>query len=191
MTKSARPHAGRQPAFLPALIEDARVTAAYRGERHEFRSRSDAILQACRLMLTTDAFFGQAAYRLKARLRDRGIPVLPWIAHRIAMMTAQISITDNAFLHPGVFIPHGQVVIDGIVEVHTGATLSPWVTVGHLGSNPNGPTIGAMASVGTGAKVLGQIEVGSRARVGANAVVVSDVAPKTTVVGMPAKPVQV
>jgi len=179
----------QHPPFLEALLADARVAAAYRGERHQFRSRLDGVLQALRLMLQTDAFLALAAYRMKSRLQALGIPVLPWIAHRLAMISAQISIADTALVHPGVFIPNGQVVVYGLVEIHTGAILLPWVTVGPLGGGFDGPTIAPGAQIGTGAKVMGHVEVGANARVGTNAVVLDDVAPNTTVVGMPARSV--
>jgi serine O-acetyltransferase len=175
------------PRFLDAVLADARVAAAFRGERHQFRSRLDGMVQALRLMLVTDAFLGQCAYRLKARLQALRIPVLPWLAHRIAMMTAQITISDAAVLKPGVFIPHGQVVIQGMVTIHSRAILFPWITIGLIGTSIVGPTIGPRASIGTGAKVLGPISVGKDARVGANSVVLNDVPPDTTVVGAPAK----
>ncbi len=179
----------RHPPFLEALLADARIACAYRGERQEFRSKLDGVLQALRLMLQTDAFLGLAAYRLKASLQAKGIPVLPWLAHRLAMMSAQISIGDAVVVQPGVFIPSGQVVIYGVVEIQSGVTLSPFVTIGVLGGGVIGPRIDAFAQIGTGAKVMGDIEVGANARVGVNAVVLDDVAPKTTVVGMPAEPV--
>jgi serine O-acetyltransferase len=179
----------RQPGFLEALLADARVTAAYRGERHEFRSRLDGVRQALRLMLQTDAFLALAAYRAKARLQALRIPLLPWLAHRLAIGSGQISIADTVLVHPGVFIPSGQVFVYGSVEIHSGATLLPWVLVGPLGGGVNGPTIGPYAQIGAGAKVMGEIEVGAGARVGTNAVVLEDVPPNTTVVGMPARPV--
>ena len=179
----------RQPRFLEALLADARVAAAYRGERKEFRSRLDGVLQAARLMLQTDAFLALSAYRLKARLEALRIPVLPWLAHRLAIVSGQISIADTAVVHPGVFIPNGQVVVYGLAEIHPGAILLPWVTVGPLGGGTRGPTIGPAAQIGTGAKVMGEIEIGANARVGTNAVVLNDVPPNTTVVGMPARPV--
>jgi len=174
-------------SFVDALLVDARVAAAYRGERSEFRSRLDGVLQALRLMLETDAFLALTAYRAKEHFRASGVPVLPWIAHRIAIMSGQVSIADTALVHPGVFIPNGQVVVYGAVEIEPLVTLSPWVTVGSIGGQPAGPTIRAGAQIGTGAKVMGEVEVGALARVGTNAVVLDDVAPGTTVVGMPAK----
>ena len=182
--------AKRHPPFFQALIADASTTAAMRGERGDFRSRADALLQALRLMWQSDAFLAHAAYRLKARLQALGVPILPRILHRVAMMTAQVSVGDPVLMHPGVYIVHGQIVADGIVEIHSGAVISPWVTIGLISPNLVGPTIGPGARIGTGAKVLGEVKVGENASVGANAVVLHDVAPGTTVVGAPAKPVE-
>jgi serine O-acetyltransferase len=79
------------------------------------------------------------------------------------------------------------VVIQGVTTVHAGAILFPWIMIGLIGTSVVGPTIGPRASIGTGAQVLGPIEVGRDARVGANSVVLNDVPPGTTVVGAPAK----
>jgi serine O-acetyltransferase len=175
--------------FTNAVLADARMAAAYRRERHEFRSRRDGMAQALRLMVQADGFLGLVAYRLKVRLRARRIPVLPWIAHRVAVASGQISIADSAVVHPGVNIPNGHIVINGKVEVQPFVTLHPWVWLGPIGGEDAGPTIGPMAVIGTGAKVLGSIEIGAGARIGTNAVVLDDVPPNTTVVGMPAQPV--
>ena len=191
-TSSSAPAAtttdGEQPSFRDAVVTDARMAAAYRGERSEFRSGLDTLVQVLRLMLVTDAFLGQVAYRLEVWLRSLGIPVLPWLAHRVAMSAAQLSIGDLAVLRPGVFIPNGHVVIQGLALIQAGATLSPWITIAAVSPDPLGPTIGPRATVGTGAKVLGRVTVGANSRIGANAVVLNDVPAGTTVVGMPAKP---
>lgn len=186
---AAREARAQHPGFIEALLADASVACAFRGEREEFRSRIDGVLQALRLMLHTDAFLGLAAYRLKARLQTLGVPVLPWLAQRLAIVSAQVSIGDAAVVHPGIYIPNGQVVVTGIVEIQSAVILQPWVTVGPIAGGVVGPKIGPWAQIGTGAKVMGEIEVGANARIGVNAVVLDDVPANTTVVGMPAAPV--
>ena len=178
----------RHPGLRKALLADTEMTALHRGERHQFRSRTDAALQALRLMWVSDAFLAQFLYRVKARLQAARVPLLPRIAHRLAMAIAQVSIGDPVVVHPGVYIVHGQVVMDGIVEVHSGSVIAPWVTLGLKGGDVVGPTLEPGVSIGTGAKVIGRVRVGAGAQVGANAVVLEDVPPGTTVVGVPARP---
>lgn len=179
----------RHPRLRVAVAADARVTAAYRFERHEFHSRFDIALQALRLMWVSDAFLAQTLYRVKARLQALGVPVLPRVAHRLAMASAQLSIGDPVIVHPGVYFVHGQVVVDGLVEIHSGTVISPFVTIGLRGDFV-GPTIGPGVNIGTGAKILGRVRVGAGAKIGANAVVIDDVPESTTVVGAPARPAQ-
>lgn len=177
----------RQPRFLDAVLGDARVAAAFHGKRSEFRSRVDGIVQALRLMIISDAFLAQAAYRAKARLQALGVPLLPHLANRLAITLAQISIGGPVVMHPGVFIPHGQVVVHGLIEIRPGAVLQPWITIGGLPGDPRGPVIAEGAIIGTGAKVFGAVRIGSHARVGLNSVVLDDVPDGATVVGMPAR----
>src|ERR1700730_16008998 len=80
----------KHPKFFAALIADARFAATKRGERYEFRSATDALLQVLRLMWVSDAFFALALYRLKARSQALRIPVVPRLAHRWAMTSAQL-----------------------------------------------------------------------------------------------------
>jgi serine O-acetyltransferase len=187
-TDFRRALAARHPGLRAALVADARVTALHRGERHEFRSRLDAAAQIARLAWVSDAFLAQVLYRSKARLQRRGVPVLPRLAHRGAMIFGQVAIGDPVLVHPGVYLVHGQVVVDGLVEIHTGAVIAPFVTIGLRGGNVQGPTIEAGVRIGTGAKVIGPVRVGAGAEVGANAVVVDDVPAGATVVGVPARP---
>jgi serine O-acetyltransferase len=176
----------RHPRLGEALVADASVAAEHRGERYEFRSRGDAVLQILRLMWSSDAFLAQAFYRAKARLQALGVPVLPRICHRLAMAIAQVTIGDPVVVQPGLYLLHGQVVIDGLTEIGPRARIAPFVTIGLRQGEILGPRIGGDVEIGTGAKVLGRITVGDRARVGANAVVIDDVAADATVVGAPA-----
>jgi serine O-acetyltransferase len=178
----------RHPGLREALVADARMTALHRGERFEFRSAADAARQILRLAWVSDAFLAQALYRAKARMQALGVPILPRLAHRLAMALAQISIGDPVVIAPGVYIIHGCVVADGLVEIGTGAVIGPFVTIGLRAGNVRGATIEENVSIGTGAKVIGAVRIGAGAQVGANAVVVDDVPAGTTVVGSPARP---
>lgn len=180
----------RHPRLRQALVADAQVAARFRGERHEFTSGPDAAVQMLRLALVSDAFAGQALYRVKARLQALGVPLLPRLAHRLAMIGAQISIGDPVVVHPGVYIVHGQVVVDGLVEIHSGVTIAPFVTIGLRAGDVRGATIEPDVSIGAGAKIIGGVRIGAGARIGANAVVVDDVPAGATVVGAPARPIR-
>ena len=173
--------------FRDAVTADARLTSAHRFEPHEPRS---TVLQVLRLALVSDAFAAQVLYRARVRLRELGVPLLPWLLHRASIRWAQVSIGDPVVVHPGVYLPHGQVVIDGLTEVMGGTSIGPFVTLGVRGGDLRGPTVGPGATIGTGAKVLGGITVGEGATIGANAVVIDDVKAGATVVGAPARPVR-
>lgn len=177
----------RHPRFWRAVSEDARVTALHRGERHEFTSRLDAALQILRLAWVSDAFLAQVLYRAKARMQAIGLPLLPRLCHRLAMVLAQVSIGDPVVLAPGVYIVHGQVVLDGLVEIASGVVISPFVTIGLRAGDVRGPTVERYASIGTGAKLIGPVTIGMGATVGAGAVVVDDVPAGATVTGVPAR----
>ena len=179
----------QHPALGAAVRADAEVTALHRGERHRFRSRADAAVQIARLCLVSDAFIAQMLYRIKASLQRRGVPILPRVPHRLAMLLAQITIGDPVILRPGVYVLHGQIVIDGLVVVGSGTVIAPWVTIGLRAGNVQGPTIGTNVEIGTGAKIIGPVTIGAGAKIGANAVVVNDVAEGATVVGAPARSV--
>src|SRR4051812_12218447 len=103
-------------------------------------------------------------------------------------------------IHPGakigscVFIDHGMgVVIGETAEVGDGCTIYQGVTLGgttlYRGQKRH-PTLGAAVVVGAGAKILGGFTVGDGARIGSNSVVVKEVAPGATVVGIPGRVVE-
>jgi serine O-acetyltransferase len=174
------------PPFVQAVIADARLTAALRGERSDFSSTLDALAQAVRLIYVSDAFGAQVCYRAKARLHSRGVPVMPRLLHRLAILLAQVCIGDPVIVRAGVYLPHGQVVIDGLTEVGEGCFIRPFVTIGLKEGNITGPTLERNVAVGTGAKIFGPVTLGEGCVVGANAVVVHDVPAHATVVGVPA-----
>lgn len=177
----------RQPGFRIAVTEDVRITSLHRGEGHEKADGLRLMFKALRLCWVSDAFFAQVCYRLRMRLLARRIPLLPRLLHRISMISAQVSIGDPVLLHPGIYIIHGQVVLDGLTEVGSGSVIGPWVTLGLKQGVLQGPTVGDDVFVGTGAKIVGPVTVGTGAKVGAGAVVAADIPAGSTVGGVPAR----
>ncbi|WP_022851229.1 serine O-acetyltransferase [Limisalsivibrio acetivorans] len=101
-------------------------------------------------------------------------------------------------IHPGAtigkrfFIDHGMgVVVGETAEVGDDVTLYQGVTLGgvSLKKEKRHPTIGDNVTVGAGSKVLGPFTVGENAKIGSNSVVVKEVPPNTTVVGIPGRAV--
>jgi len=179
-----------RPPLLLALAEDARAFSARRGERFQFDSRLGKWLNVLRLAWAADDYLGLAMYRVRTALQGAGIPVLPRLLHILSGVLYGIRIGDAVLLREGIYIPHGQVVIDGLVIVGRRCVLAPWTTLGVIQGRVLGPRLGDNVFVGTGAKVLGDVEVGAGAKIGANAVVVSDVPAGATVVGIPAQAIQ-
>ncbi|MGI8726545.1 MAG: serine O-acetyltransferase [Solirubrobacterales bacterium] len=151
-------------------------------------SRRRILVETVRLAWRSDAYLAQIAYRLRADLLSRRIPVVPMLLHRFSIIWAQISISDTVLIKPGVSIPHGLVTIGGLVRIGTGVLVSPSVSIGLTAAGGyEGPQIGPGAHLGTGARILGPVRIGAGARIGANAVVLADVPDGATAVGAPAR----
>jgi serine O-acetyltransferase len=112
------------------------------------------------------------------------------LVSHISRFLTGIEIHPGARLGPGFFIDHGMgVVIGETSEVGENVTLYHGVTLGGTSTKKEKrhPTLGNNVIVGAGAKVLGPVMVGDGARIGAGSVVVNDVPPNSTVVGIPGK----
>src|SRR4249920_1749069 len=124
-----------------------------------------------------------ALWRMKLRWLGR------FASHCSRFLTG-IEIHPGAAIGRRVFIDHGMgVVIGETAELGDDCTLYHGVTLGGTTWNKGKrhPTLGRGVVIGAGAKVLGPIVVGDQARIGSNAVVVKDVPPGATAVGIPAR----
>jgi serine O-acetyltransferase len=118
------------------------------------------------------------------------------LVNHVSRFLTSIDIHPGATIGRRFFLDHGFSVIGESAEIGDDVTIYQHVTLG--GTNPTTgvggkrhPTLRDGVVIGSGAQVLGPIELGPGAKVGANAVVTKDVAPGATVVGIPAKPVPV
>ena len=101
-----------------------------------------------------------------------------------------IDISRDARIGSGFYIGHfGGIVVNEHVVIGDNCNISQGVTLGQANRGPSGgcPTIGNNVYIGPGAKVIGRINIGEGAAIGANAVVVKDVPPGVSVGGVPAK----
>lgn len=109
---------------------------------------------------------------------------------QIARWLTGIEIHPGATIGRGLFIDHGSgVVIGETTEIGDFCTLYQGVTLGGTGNvkGKRHPTLGNGVLVGAGAKVLGPFKVGDNAKVAAGAVVLNEVPPYATAVGVPAQ----
>ena len=135
--------AARHPSLREALRADAAMTARTAESATSSAPRSTPLGQMLRLAWVSDAF----AHRLSTGSRPPPAPGRPSAAAPRPPPgddASQVSIGDPVLIHPGIYIVHGQIVIDGLVEVGRGAVISPWVTDWPSRRDVHGATIGAM-----------------------------------------------
>jgi len=142
------------------------------------------------VVLAYPGFHALVAHRFVHWLYRAKVPVVPRVLAAMARFSTGIEIDPGATIGRGVFIDHGMgVVIGETAEVGDGCTIYQGVTLGgtSLQHTKRHPTLGRDVTVGSGAAILGAITVGDGARIGANSVVVKDVPPNATVVGIPGR----
>ena len=146
------------------------------------------------VLLTYPGVKALAAHRVSHVLWNHGFKLLARMHSQFWRFWTQIEIHPGATIASGVFIDHGAgLVIGETAIVEKGVMLYHGVTLGGTGKDvgKRHPTVREGALVSAHAQVIGPIEIGAKAKVGAGAVVVSDVPSDVTVVGVPAKIVRV
>ncbi|PKO59407.1 MAG: serine O-acetyltransferase [Betaproteobacteria bacterium HGW-Betaproteobacteria-19] len=171
------------PSLFGLLREDVRCVFG----------RDPAARSTWEVLTTYPGVHALIAYRLAHVLWQRD-----W-RYPARLLSFMARVFSNVDIHPGArigrrfFIDHGAgVVVGETAEIGNDVTLYHGVTLGGTTWNPGKrhPTLGDHVVVGAGAKILGAITIGSRVRVGANSVVVKNVPPDRTVVGIPARVVK-
>jgi serine O-acetyltransferase len=134
------------------------------------------------------------AHRVAHALAAAGVPALPRLIAYASRTLTGVEIHPSARVGRGLFIDHGMgVVIGETAELGEDVTIYQGVTLGGTGfaCGKRHPTVEDNVTIGSGAKLLGPITIGHGAKIGANAVVINDVPPHSTVVGNPGHPVRV
>lgn len=158
------------------------------------KKNDPAARNSLEIILTYPGIKALAAHRLSHFLWQHGFKLLARMHGQFWRFWTQIEIHPGAEIAEGVFIDHGSgLVVGETAIVEKGVMLYHGVTLGGTGKDvgKRHPTVREGALVSAHAQVIGPIEIGKNAKVGAAAVVVSDVPADVTVVGVPAKVVRV
>ena len=164
--------------LLTELRDDVRATMA----------RDPAARNALEVILFYPGFHARLAHRLAHALHRRGLPLLPRGIMHVTRFVTGIEIHPGAIIGPRFFIDHGMgVVIGETAEIGADITIYQGVTLGGTSTRriKRHPTLRDRVVVGAGAKVIGAVEIGENARIGAGSVVVTNVPPNATVIGVP------
>jgi len=132
-------------------------------------------------------------HRIAHWLWKRNFRLLARIISHISRWITGIEIHPGAKIGRRFFIDHGMgVVIGETAEIGDNVTIYHQVTLGGTSTKKGKrhPTIGNNVVIGAGAKILGPIKIGDNCKIGANSVVIKDVPPNSTVVGIPGKVVK-
>ncbi|AIS04404.1 serine O-acetyltransferase EpsC [Lactococcus lactis] len=158
------------------------------------KENDPAARTALEVFLTYPGVKALAAHRISHFLWRHHLKLLARMHSQFWRFWTQIEIHPGAEIAHGVFIDHGSgLVIGETAIVEKNVKLYHGVTLGGTGKDKGKrhPTIRQGALISAHSQLLGPIEVGENAKVGASAVVVTDVPPEVTVVGIPAKVVRV
>ena len=161
-------------------------------EIRAIRERDPASRSTIEAILTSSGLHAIALHRAANWLWRKGIVLPARLLAQFGRALTGIEIHPGARLGSGVFIDHGMgVVIGETASVGNNVTMYQGVTLGGTGKQrgKRHPTVEDDAVIGVGASVLGAVTIGEGARVGAGSVVLKDVPPHTTAVGMPARAV--
>ncbi len=166
---------------LRLIAEDLRQKAKWCYESESPGAMAKAAL--------TDGTLAMVLYRLMQASRAHHMGVAEMVFNKLNTTFGGAIIGRGAEFGPGFVLIHANgVVINGNVKGGSNVFLEHQVTIG--AERRQSPMIGSNVFIGAGAKIIGPVTIGDGARVGANAVVLHDVAADTTVVGIPAKPVR-
>ncbi|NJN69145.1 MAG: serine O-acetyltransferase [Nitrospira sp.] len=152
--------------------------------------RDPAATSKLEVILTYAGFHALLAYRISHWLKAHGVPILPRVLSQLARWLTGVEIHPSAKIGTGFFIDHGMgVVIGETAEIGDYVTLFQGVTLGGTGKErgKRHPTLGNHVVVGAGAKILGGITVGDNVKIGSNSVVLKNVPPNSTVIGVPGR----
>lgn len=136
------------------------------------------------------SFWATISHRIAHRFYNKNCFFVARLISQISRFFTGIEIHPGAKIGKGFFIDHGMgVVIGETCEIGDNVLIYQGVTLGGTGKDTGKrhPTVGDNVLIGAGAKVLGPVVIGSNSKIGAGSVVLRDIPPNSTAVGVPAR----
>jgi serine O-acetyltransferase len=152
--------------------------------------RDPAVRSAVEIWFCYPGFHALLLHRVAHVLWRKNIYFFARLISHLGRFLTGIEIHPGAKIGKGFFIDHGMgVVIGETAEIGDNCTLYHGVTLGGTSwaKEKRHPTLGNNVVVGSGAKILGPFTVGDNCKIGSNSVVVKEVPPNSTVVGVPGR----
>lgn len=178
--------------YLRALEDDPSISKAMQADIKAYYERDPACDQYCLPLLYFKGFHAIQAHRINHWLWQNGRQTLAYFLQNRSSEVFGVDIHPAARFGSGIMIDHGTGVVVGETAVlGNDISILHGVTLGGSGkeSGDRHPKVGDGVMIGANASVLGNILIGECAKIGAGSVVVADVEPNTTVVGVPARAV--
>ena len=157
---------------------------------NNIKDKDPAAKSIFEIILLYPGFHALLSYRIANKLKKWKIPFIPRLISQLARFFTGIEIHPGATIGEKFFIDHGMgVVIGETTIIGDNVLIYQGVTLGGTGKDQGKrhPTIGDRVTIGAGAKVLGNITIGSDSNIGAGSVVIDDVPEHSTVVGIPGR----
>lgn len=166
------------------------VAILFRQEIKSVFEKDPAATNYIEVLLTYSGLHAVIFYRISHALSKVGVPFFPRYISQMGRFFTGIEIHPGAMIGKRFFIDHGMgVVIGETTIIGDDVLIYQGVTLGGTGKErgKRHPTVGNNVVMGAGAKVLGDITIGDNSYIGSNAVVIKDVPPNSTVVGIPGR----
>lgn len=177
-------------AYFEALAKDSSFGEAFRADILAFLERDPACTRTIEPLLYFKGFHAIQTYRLAHALLKAGRRDFALYLQSRSSETFQCDINPGARIGKGIFLDHATgLVVGQTTVIEDDVSILQSVTLGGTGKETGDrhPKIRRGVLIGSGAKILGNIEVGHCSRVAAGSVVLASVPPNTTVAGVPAK----
>ena len=176
--------------FLLVVLKLTVIAIFFRDEIRAARGKDPAAKSFLEILLLYQGLHALVTYRFAHVLYQAHLFFLARLSSQISRWSTGIEIHPGAQIGKRFFIDHGMGVVIGETSIiGDDVLIYQGVTLGGTGieKGKRHPTIGNNVVIGTGAKILGSIVIGDNSYIGANAVVIKDIPPNSTVVGVPGR----